>query len=155
MRYVNLGNYKGGKDLPDVRYHPSVADRVLEGLALLPVLALWGYVLARHLRGGEVGAEYYVSGILAAGCYVLLFVSSRCSVRHINFPFRVHRGNVVRQYVLVLRLVRVLNVLTGCLLVFSPFMEAGHRWAGAGFALSLVLLAVSLAGYMVLAYRQR
>lgn len=155
MKLINLGNRPADDGLPDVRFRPALADYVAEVTALLPVLALWGYVLVCRLREEAVAPQFYATGGMALGCFVLLFVVSRCSVRHINFPFRVSRRNVAYQYVLALRVCRALNVCIGWMLFFSSFMEAGHRWAGGGFVLSLLLLTVSLAGYTVLAYRHR
>ena len=37
---INLGPYSG-KNCPDVRFQPTVIDRILEGTALLVVLVTW------------------------------------------------------------------------------------------------------------------
>lgn len=37
---INLGPYSG-KNCPNVRFHPTVIDRILEGTALLIVLVTW------------------------------------------------------------------------------------------------------------------
>lgn len=155
MRYIKLGNYVAGKDIPDIRYRPSLPERVMEVLALLPVLALWGIVLAWRLRGVAVDGEWYTTGGLAVVCFVVLLVASHSRMGSIRFPFRITRGNAVRQYVLVLRLCRVLNIIIGCMLFLSPFKEAGCRWAGIGLVVTSVLLGLSLAGYYLLAWRQR
>lgn len=41
---INLGPYSG-KKCPNVRFHPTVLDRILEGTALLIVLVTWISIL--------------------------------------------------------------------------------------------------------------
>lgn len=41
---INLGPYSG-KNCPNVRFQPTVIDRILEGTALLVVLVTWISIL--------------------------------------------------------------------------------------------------------------
>ena len=52
---INLGPYSG-KNCPNVRFQPTVLDRILEGMALLVVLVTWGGIYWLYTqKGGSFG----------------------------------------------------------------------------------------------------
>ena len=107
MKLINLGS-RTPQDVPDVRFRPSLIDHVLEGIAFLPVLANWIYILYRYrLSGGDLPSDLYLSGGTALFLFILLGVGGYLPSRFINFPFRVRAHNLVVQYILALRLIRV------------------------------------------------
>lgn len=154
MKLINLGSHTP-QDVPNIRFRPSLIDHVLEGIAFLPVLAHWIYIFYHYrLSGGDVPSDLYQSGGMTLFIFFLLFAVGYCPVRFINFPFRVGRHNVVYQYVLSLRLCRVLNIVLSTQFLFGA-LSTHHAWAKAGFAVCVVLLLVAFAVYMVLAWRRR
>lgn len=154
MKFINLGSHVA-QDVPRVRFRPSLLDHLLEVAAFLPVLATWIYILYYYRQsGGEVPSDLYQTGGMALFVFILLGVVGYCPIRFINFPFRVGPHNVVIQYLLALRLCRVLNIIL-CLLHFFIALSGQHTWAHFAGLVCLGLLILSLAGYMALAYSRR
>lgn len=154
MKLINLGSHTP-QDVPNVRFRPSLIDHVLEGVAFLSVLANWIYIFYRYrLSGGDLPSDLYQSGGMALFIFILLGAVGYCPMRFINFPFRVGRHNVVYQYVLSLRLCRVLNIILCTQFLFFT-LSTCHAWVNVGWAVCVVLLLVAFAVYMVLAWRRR
>ena len=154
MKLINLGS-RTPQDVPDVRFHPSFIDHVLEGVAFLPVLANWIYILYRYrMSGGDLPSDLYLSGGTALFLFILLGVGGYLPSRFINFPFRVRAHNLVVQYILVLRLIRVVNIII-CLQFLFATLSTYHDWANVGFSVCVSLLLATFAGYMLLAWRRR
>lgn len=154
MKLINLGSHTPQDGL-NVRFRHSFIDHVLEGLAFLPVLANWIYILYRYrLSGGDLPSDLYLSGGTVLFLFILLGAAGYCPVRFINFPFRVGPHNLIFQYLLALRLCRVLNIILSTQFLFAS-LSTYHAWANVGFAVCVVLLLVAFAVYMVLAYRKR
>lgn len=151
---LNLGLYSG-KDCPDVRFRPRLLDRVLEGIALLVVLATWACIGWLYLRrGGDLASEVWLTGgsalvgcLLVGGCAYL-------PVRFINFPVRVGRRNVGIQYLLVVRFVRVLNIVLSLLFLCGVFVPY-YPLAELLFNLCVTLLLLCFVPYFIFAWRYR
>lgn len=154
MKLINLGS-RTPQDVPNIRFHPSLIDHLLEGLAFLPVLANWIYIFYHYrLSGGDLPSDLYTSGGTALFLFILMGAGGYLPSRFINFPFRVGPHNLVVQYVLALRLLRVVNVII-CTQFFFATLSIYHPWAYAGVAVCVLLLVVTFVVYMVLAWRRR
>lgn len=154
MKLINLGS-RTPQDVPNVRFRPALIDHLLELAAFLLVLANWIYILYSYrTSGGDILSEFYEAGGTALFLFVLLGIGGYLPSRSINFPFRVGRHNVAFQYVLALRLVRVVNIILCTQFLFIT-LSIRHAWANVGATICLVLLFVAFAGYMVLAWRHR
>ena len=141
--------------MPNVRFRPALIDHLLELAAFLLVLANWIYILYSYrTSGGDISSEFYEAGGMALFIFLLLFAVGYCPMRFINFPFRVGPHNIIFQYLLALRLCRVLNIILSTQFLFAT-LSTYHAWANVGFAVCVVLLLVAFAVYMVLAYRKR
>lgn len=154
MKLINLGS-RTPQDVPNIRFHPSLIDHLLEGLAFLPVLANWIYIFYHYrLSRGDLPSDLYTSGGTALFLFLLLGIGGYSPVRFINFPFRVGPHNIVYQYVLALRLIRVMNILL-CLMIFFITLSVQYAWANVCSSVCFCLLVIAFAVYMVLAWRRR
>ena len=104
--------------------------------------------------GGDIPSDLYEAGGTALFLFLLLGACGYCPLRCINFPFRVKPHNVVYQYVLALRLVRVTNIIF-CLQFLFVTLSLYHPRATIGCALCIGLFILAFIGYMVLAWRHK
>lgn len=154
MKLIHLGP-DAPQNLPNLRFRPAPADRLLELGALLPLLANAIYVLVQWRRLDDaLPSDCYTSLLTALLVFLLLLGAGYLPLRFINFPFRLKPTNVVRQYVLVLRFCRAINIVLG-LMFLSATLAVFHPWADAARAGCLVLLILVFAGYFCLAWRAR
>ncbi len=154
MFTVNMGPYSG-RGCPDVRFHPAVVDWVMEGVALLFVLLGWaGVIYLCATQDGQIPAKMWVSASMSLLMFGLMLTGARLPVRFINFPVRVGAHNIGRQYVLAVRLMRAFNVCICLLFAAGPWTDH-YLWARILFLAALVLMALSLVAYYVLAFRAR
>lgn len=150
---INLGFYTGNGR--NVRYQRTMFDYLLTGIAFLPVLAGWIYIL---YRSEQTGGLFFQENGAAGFVMLLLFLVLGCSmfvpVRYYRFAFRVTEENVGRQYVLAIRLCQFWNVAIGCMNLGKLLDES---WAGAIYlsVFGLVLMAFTFVAYSVLAYKMR
>lgn len=149
---INLGFYSG-KECPDVRFHPTLVDRLLEMAALLVVLATWGGIgwLYTH-EGNSLSPDVWTMGGVSLLCAVLLGIAGYAPIRFINFPVRINGRNAAIQYLLAIRLVRVMNVLLCLNFLFAVFMEHSAL-AALCLKIALALLALAFIAYYVLAFK--
>ena len=117
MFTINLGPFSG-KNAPEIHYHPSIADRILEGTAALCLLSGIGIVCWNY------------------------------------FPVRIGKHNVVKQYILVIKLIRIFNIF------LTMFMVAGilsdyYKWAAILKVISLIICVLSIGVYYILAFRYK
>lgn len=150
---INLGFYTGNGR--NVRYQRTGFDYLLTGIAFLPVLAGWIYIL---YRSEQTDGLFFQENGAAGFVMLLLFLVLGCSmfvpVRYYRFAFRVTEENVGRQYVLAIRLCQFWNVAIGCMNLGKLLDES---WAGAIYlsVFGLVLMAFTFVAYSVLAYKMR
>lgn len=151
---INLGSYSG-KDCPDVRFRPVLIDRMLEGIALLVVLATLTVVGWLYAQKGEPLSS---AVWLSAGCSLFAFLlvggSAYLPIRFINFPVRITERNVAVQYLLAVRLLRVLNIVLS-LVLLARVLTMYYVWGKLLFFAAFLLLGLALAGYYVLAFRYK
>ncbi len=149
---VNLGPFSA-HDCPDVHFRPAVVDWVLEGVALLLVVLGWVGVLWQYTaQGGQADGNMWVSAISSLLVFALMVTGARLPVRFIRFPVRVNARNVGQQYVCVVRLLRAFNVSISLLFAVGPWTDH-HLWARIAFLAALVLMALFLVVYYVVALR--
>ena len=140
---INLGPYSG-KNCPDVHFHPTVIDRILECAALIVVLATW------------VGIYwlYEIEGGFSVFSYLFMGIAGYLPIRFINFPVRVTERNVAVQYLLATRFIRVMTVILALMFLGAVFKE--HcALGGILFFVPLVLLGLAFAVYYILAFKYK
>lgn len=150
---INLGFYSGSGR--DVRYQRSVFDYLLTGIAFLPVLAGWIYIL---YRSEQTGGLFFQENGAAGFVMLLLFLVLGCSMfvpaRYYRFAFRVTGANVGRQYVLAIRLCQFWNVAIGCLNLGKLLAETCENAIYIS-VFGVLLMAFTFVAYSVLAYKMR
>lgn len=151
---INLGPYSG-KNCPDVRFRPTVADRMLEGTALLLVLATWAVIGWQYIQEEPLQSVVWVMGGCSLFSFLLVGGSAYLPVRFINFPVRVTERNVAVQYMFALRFVRMLNIFLALALLASVLGLYYAAWGTLLFFVSFVLLGLAIAGYYVFAFRYK
>ena len=139
---INLGPYSG-KNCPNVRFQPTVIDRILEGTALLIVLVTWIsiYWLYTQREGALLPA------VLMGGLAYL-------PVRFINFPIRVTERNAAVQYLFAIRLTRVMNIIL-LLVLLGSVWGLYYAFGKLLLLVSFVLLGVAFIGYYILAFKYK
>lgn len=151
---INLGPFSG-KNCPNVRYQPSVVDRIFEGAALLALLGTLSSIYWFHVRSGEeISRELWIMGGISILTFVILAISAYVPVRLINFPVRVSERNIVVQYLLAVRFVRVINVILSIAFFFRVFVNY-YEWASFLWGAFFLLLIPAFIVYYILAYRYR
>lgn len=155
---INLGFYSA-PDIPGIRLHMSLLDRVIEYLTLFLMLVIWILMLSHYSQlSGNILAEcWVVSGIstlLVAFGWYLRFAS----IRLYRFPVRISKHNVNVQYFLASRTCRIIVIISILILFFRQLgLFADHVWGmdkkiflvlSAGSFISLFL---SLIVYYILA----
>ena len=120
---LNLGPYST-KEFPNIRVYPTVIDRILEGVAVLLAVAAWGCAIWVYTHAEDKIVANF--SLLAAGlgtfCLLLVGFSAYFPIRWIRFPVRITERNVAVQYLMAVRIARILNVCLTLLfltLVFS------------------------------------
>lgn len=153
MFTINLGPFSG-KNAPEIHYHPSITDRILEGTAALCLLSGIGIVCWNYFHT-DILSDYGVYGIfISIVVFALLFGGAYAPVRCINFPVRIGKHNVVKQYILVTKLIRIFNIF------LTMFMVAGilsdyYKWVAILKVISLIICVLSIGVYYILAFRYK
>lgn len=141
--------------LPDVKFHPGTPERLMEAVALLIVIANWAYVVYMRIANGN---EHFADGCICAGTttfsFIVVALCAYAPIKLINFPFSLRPDNIVTQYVLSVRFIRIVNILI-CLCTTATTLAVYHDWA-----MPLVYVAVGIPiaatiAYIVIAYRHR
>lgn len=151
---INLGPYSG-KNCPNVRYQPGVIDRLLEVLALLVQLALWGgsYWIYNQIGSPQSSGIWMLCGV-SAFTFILLGACAYGSVGLFNFPVRVDKRNVAVQYLLAVRFLRILNVLLGLFFVAIVLKEY-YNCVPVLFPVILALQGIAFIAYFVIANKYK
>lgn len=151
---INLGFYSG-KNAPEVRFRPMVIDRILEAAALLVVLATWVGIYWLYVQAeGRLSSYVWMMGGCSVFCFLLMWVAACLPVRFINFPVRVNERNIGIQYLLAVRLVRVMNIIL-CLLLLGELLVEFYGFPKSLLVLLLLLLMLVLLVYYVLAFKYK
>lgn len=151
---INLGRYSG-KKAPNVRFHPVLVDRLLEGAAFLLVLILWGCIYWFYaLKEVVFTPNAWIIGGFSLVSFMILGICSYLPVRFVNFPVPVNERNIGIQYLLAIRLTRVMNVILNLMFLSGMLMEYSQL-SSVFFGISFLLLILAFIGYYILAYRYR
>lgn len=150
---INLGFYTGSGR--NVRYQRTGFDYLLTGIAFLPVLVGWIYILYQTRQaGGLFFQENGTAGIVMLLLFLVLGCSMFVPVRYYRFVFRVTEANVGRQYVLAIRLCQFWNVAIGCMNLGKLLAQTCEN-AIYFSVFGVVLMAFTFVSYSVLAYKMR
>lgn len=151
---INLGPYSG-KNCPDVHFHPTVIDRILECAALIVVLATWvGIYWLYEIEDVSLSADVWMTGGFSVFSYLFMGIAGYLPIRFINFPVRVTERNVAVQYLLATRFIRVMTVILALMFLGAVFKE--HcALGGILFFVPLVLLGLAFAVYYILAFKYK
>lgn len=153
MFTINLGPFSG-KNAPEIHYHPSAVDRLLEIAAAFCLLSGIGIVCWNYYHTDEL-PEYTIPGLLVnILVFALLFSGAYTSVRHINFPIRISSHNVVKQYILVTKLMRTSNLFF-MLFAVAGFLSNNYAWATTLRIIALILWFLSVIIYYVQAFQYK
>lgn len=151
---INLGPYSG-KNCPDVRFQPTVLDRILEGIALLVVLVTWISIYWLYTqRGGALLPAAWVMGGCSVFSLLLMGGLAYLPVRFINFPVQVTGRNAVVQYLFAVRLTRVMNIIL-LLVLLGSVWGLYYVFGKLLLLVSLVLLGGAFIGYYILAFKYK
>ena len=122
---INLGPYSvQGQDI-NIKYHPSLIDRVFEVISALMVIA---------------------------GC--VYFVVNSGFENNNMLPVRISRQNIVKQYIMALRLMRVVNIFISLMLVFNA-LSINFPWASPAIGISVTAMLLSIMVYYIFAIRNK
>ena len=151
---INLGPYSG-KNCPNVRFQPTVIDRILEGTALLIVLVTWISIYWLYTqREGALLPAVWVMGGCSIFCFLLMGGLAYLPVRCINFPIGVTERNAAVQYLFAIRLTRVMNIIL-LLVLLGSVWGLYYAFGKLLLLVSFVLLGVAFIGYYILAFKYK
>ena len=140
--------------LPDVKFHPGLPERLMEAVALLLVVVNWGYIIYMRLaHGNENFTAACVMGITATISFIIVALCAYAPVKLINFPSRVTPTNIVTQYVLAVRFIRVINIIMGITYLATTLVVYQEETAFLYTSIGLLILSTII--YIVIAMRQR
>ncbi len=141
--------------LPDVHYHPGLADRILEAAALLIIIANWVYIFyMRNTADAETFTTTCILGGCATFCFIITALCAYAPVRLINFPVRPTADNIAAQYAMAIRFIRVTNVALG-LCMASATLVIFHDWALPLVFATVALLMLTTIAYIIISYKRR
>ncbi len=140
--------------LPDVKFHPGLPERLMEAVALLLVVVNWGYIIYMRLaHGNENFTAACVMGVTATISFIIVALCAYAPVKLINFPSRVTPTNIVTQYVLAVRFIRVINIIMGITYLATTLVVYQEETAFLYTSIGLLILSTII--YIVIAMRQR
>lgn len=154
MTTIKKRNDSGRGQLPKVKYRPGLPDRLMEAAVVLMVVAVWVFVGVNYERGSEGSSAMLIAALCGwIGIPALMGIAYLPSDFY-NLPFRLTPSNIAVQYTLAVRLVRIMNVMTAGMYLFSV-IACLHEWALAVVFAFAGLMALALIAYFVVAYRNR
>lgn len=159
---LNLGPYSA-KEFSNIRIHPTIVDRIMEGTAALLAVAAWVCAIWVYLHVDDKVIANFSLLSAGLGTFSLLAVGATVylPIRFVHFPVRITERNVATQFFLAIRFARVLNVFIVLLFLVLVFNKVEEEYgipqglcdmltAGAGCLLAIVLI-----GYYILAFKYR
>ena len=115
---INLGRYYVDDEL-SVRFTPSVIDKILEVVAIVIGLVAFGFAYYLCYKTEEDFILKWLFPLVIPLSVFLLYRSGYASPQKISFPVRITKQNLGIQYLLAVRLVRVLNILLTTMMLFA------------------------------------
>ncbi|MBO5380902.1 MAG: hypothetical protein J6A40_02265 [Bacteroides sp.] len=155
---INLGRYFVDDEL-SIRFTPSVIDRILEVAAI--VISVVAFGLACYGIYSLPIKPPILLWLCPFAIPLMTFVLYRlgyASPQKISFPFRITKQNLGMQYLLAVRLSRVLNIILSLMVLCSvlTLVAQTHQTILPKVILLLsLLMLVCLVIYFILAYRYR
>lgn len=159
---LNLGPYSA-KEFSGIRIHPTVVDRMMEGVAALFAVAAWVCAIWVYLHvENKVTANFsLLSAGLGTFSFLAIGATAYLPIRFVHFPVRITQQNVATQFFLAIRFARVLNIMIVLLFLVLVFNKVEVEYgipqglcnmltAGVGCLLAIVLIV-----YYILAFRYK
>lgn len=148
---INLGPYSAeGQDI-NIKYHPSLIDRVFEVISALMVIAGCIYIVAND---GFENKDMLIGFLVNLLVCLLMFTSAYVPVQYIRFPVRISGRNIVKKYVMALRLMRIVNIFICLMLVFNA-LSINFPWANLAIGISVAAMLLSIMVYYIFAIRNK
>lgn len=148
---INLGPYSAeGQDI-NIKYHPSLIDRVFEVISALMVIAGCIYIVAND---GFENKDMLIGFLVNLLVCLLMFTSAYAPVQYIRFPVKISGRNIVKQYVMALRLMRFVNFFICLMLVFNA-LSINFPWANPAIGISVAAMLLSIMVYYIFAIRNK
>ena len=148
---INLGPYSAEEQDVKINYHPSVFDRVLEAVSALMVIAGCIYLVAND---GFENKDMLIGFLVNLLVCFLVFTSAYAPVQYIRFPVRISGRNIVKQYVMALRLMRIVNIFI-CLMLVSNALSINFPWANPAIGIAVTAMLLSIMVYYIFAIRNK
>lgn len=152
---INLGRYYVDDEL-SVRFTPSVIDRILEVAAIVIGLVALGFAYYLCYKTEEDFILKWLFPLVIPLSVFLLYRSGYASPQKISFPVRITKQNLGIQYLLAVRLVRVLNILLTTMMLFAALTLLFDNEKMAFLNVVFIILIIgSLITHYILAYLHR
>ena len=152
---INLGRYYVDDEL-SVRFTPSVIDRILEVAAIVIGLVAFGFAYYLCYKTEEDFILKWLFPMVIPLSVFLLYRSGYASPQKISFPVRITKQNLGIQYLLAVRLVRVLNILLTTMMLFAALTLLFDNEKMAFLNVVFIILIIgSLITHYILAYLHR
>ena len=152
---INLGRYYVDDEL-SVRFTPSVIDRILEVAAIVIGLVAFGFAYYLCYKTEEDFILKWLFPLVIPLSVFLLYRSGYASPQKISFPVRITKQNLGIQYLLAVRLVRVLNILLTTMMLFDALTLLFDNEKMAFLNVVFIILIIgSLITHYILAYLHR
>jgi len=163
--------------LPDVRVPRAFGDKILETLAVLLLLGIWVVafilynkapdVIPTHIniygKADRIGSKDTLLVLAGIATFVMALTGYRSFFpsRMSRFPVQITEKNMLIQYALIARYIRVLNILVGMLFVTMLFniseffLSIGNGVFEILMVIIVALLLLSAVTYNILARKYR
>ena len=146
---INLG-FNSGKDAPNVRYYPTLIDRILELIVVCINITMWVAFFLLHNKI-NLSTETAVLGTILS---ILMGSIAYFPIRYFNFPINITQQNVAIQYTLAVRYVRILNIIYTTMLASSIFLTYYH-WCNIVNKVCTLVMVISIVCYFILVIRHK
>lgn len=155
---INLGRYFVDDEL-SIRFTPSVIDRILEVVAIVISVVAFGLACyGIYTLPIKPPILLWLCPFVIPLMTFVLYRLGYASPQKISFPFRITKQNLGMQYLLAVRLSRVLNIILSLMVLCSvlTLVAQPHQSVLPKIILLLsLLMLVCLVIYFILAYRYR
>lgn len=163
--------------MPDVRAPRAFGDKILEAIAVLLLLGIWVVafilynkapdVIPTHInvygKADRIGSKDTLLVLAGIATFVMALTGYRSFFpsRMSRFPVQITEQNMLIQYALIARYLRVLNVLVGMLFITMLFniseffLSIGNGVLEILMVIIVALLLLSAVIYNILARRYR
>ena len=148
---INLGPYSVHDQDIKIKYHPSLIDRVFEAVSALMVIAGCIYFVANSGFENKDTLAGFLINLLVC---LLIFTCPYAPVEYIRFPVGISRQNIVKQYIMALRLMRIVNIFISLMLVFNA-LSINYPWANPVIGISVTAMLLSIMVYYIFAIRNK